>query len=165
MPDAFRVRRAVTGDEALLRTVRLEALAESPEAFASTYERELARTTADWQRWLTPGATFIAEAGGVPRGLVASALDQADPSLVNLMAMWVHPALRRTGAADALVASVADWAACQHAREVRLFVTKANQRAQRFYVRSGFQLTGHETIREKDGLVDLEMRRPVPARS
>jgi GNAT superfamily N-acetyltransferase len=101
----------------------------------------------------------------VPRGLVASALDEADPSVVNLMAMWVHPVLRRTGAAAALVASVVDWAAGRSAREVRLFVTKANERAQRFYARNGFRLTGHETIREKDGLVDLEMRCPVQARS
>jgi len=41
------VRRAVPGDEPILRTLRLEALAEAPEAFGSTYDRELARTTAD----------------------------------------------------------------------------------------------------------------------
>jgi GNAT superfamily N-acetyltransferase len=163
MSDAFLVRRAGIGDEALLRAVRLEAIIDAPAAFATTYEREVARTPADWRRWLMPGASFIVEAAGVPKGLVASAVDQADPSIVNLMAMWVHPALRRTGASDALVAAVIDWAAGQHAREVRLFVTRVNERAQRCYVRNGFQLTGHETIREKDGLVDLEMRCAVPA--
>lgn len=44
------VRRAAPGDAPTLRTLRLEALAEAPEAFASTYHRELARTTPDWQR-------------------------------------------------------------------------------------------------------------------
>src|SRR3954463_4983471 len=64
------VRRAVAGDEPILRALRLRALTDSPAAFGSTYERELARTTADWQRWLTPGATFIVEAGEESKGIV-----------------------------------------------------------------------------------------------
>src|SRR5215472_3904682 len=60
----FEIRRAGIGDEPVLRALRLEALDDSPSAFGSTYERELARTIADWQRWLAPGVTFILEAGG-----------------------------------------------------------------------------------------------------
>src|ERR1700687_1894221 len=63
----FNVRRAVTGHEPVLRALRLQALTDSPKAFSSTFERELARTTEDWQRWLAPGVTFILEAGGEPR--------------------------------------------------------------------------------------------------
>jgi hypothetical protein len=54
-------RRAALGDEPVLRELRLQALSEAPDAFGSTYERELARTTSDWQRWLSPGVTFILE--------------------------------------------------------------------------------------------------------
>lgn len=52
----FDVRRAVPGDEPVLKALRLQALTDSLEAFSSTYERELARTTEDWQRWLAPGS-------------------------------------------------------------------------------------------------------------
>jgi hypothetical protein len=35
-----KVRRAVPGDEPILRKLRLQALADSPAAFGSTYDRE-----------------------------------------------------------------------------------------------------------------------------
>jgi hypothetical protein len=88
------VRRAVLGDEPILRTLRLEALAGAPETFGSTYDRELARTTADWRRWLSPGVTLLLEEDGTARGLVAGMHDALDPGTVHLMAMWVHPVLR-----------------------------------------------------------------------
>src|SRR5438094_4936496 len=72
----FEVRRAVIGDEPVLRSLRLQALTDSPRSFSSTYERELARTTQDWQRWMAPGVTFILVAEGEPRGLVAGSCDQ-----------------------------------------------------------------------------------------
>jgi len=100
------VRRAVIGDEPVLRALRLQALTDSPGAFSSTYERELARTIEDWRRWLAPGVTFILEVGGEPCGLVAGSRDPDDFSVVHLMAMWVHPDFRGTGAADVLVSSV-----------------------------------------------------------
>ena len=84
----FKVRRAVIGDEPVLRALRLQALTDSPGAFSSTYERELARTTEDWRRWLAPDVTFILEAGGEPRGLVAGSRDAQGFSAVHLMAMW-----------------------------------------------------------------------------
>ena len=73
------------GDESVLRDLRLRALADAPEAFGSTYERELARSTDDWRRWLSPGATFILEDREAARGLVACARDAADASVVHLM--------------------------------------------------------------------------------
>ena len=156
----FTVRRAAAGDEQILRSIRLEALADSPEAFGSTYERELARTTADWQRWISKGATWIIDADE-PRGIVAGARDSDDPGIVNLMAMWVHPVLRGGPAADALVGSVLSWAAGEGAREVRLRIARGNHRAQRCYERNGFRLTGREIAGNRAGLFELEMRCPV----
>src|SRR5271170_4948620 len=122
MGKEFHVRRAVIGDETALRALRLQALTDSPRAFSSTYERELARTTEDWRRWLAPSATFFLEADGEARGLVAGVSDTHDSSVVHLMAMWVHPDVRGTGAADLLVSSVKGWAAGVGAKEVRLNV-------------------------------------------
>ena len=153
------VRRAVPGDEAILRALRLEALTEAPEAFGSTYDREMARTTADWQRWLSPGVTFILEEAGTPRGLVAAVRDAHDAGLVYLMAMWVHPALRGSGAADALVTEHLAWAHAAGARLVRLDVIATNDHARRLYERHGFRLTGHQTMRDADGRVELRMER------
>jgi len=153
------VRRAAPGDEAILRSLRLEALTEAPEAFGSTYDREMARTPADWQRWLSPGVTFILEEAGTPRGLVAAVRDADDAGIVYLMAMWVHPALRGSGAADALVTEHLAWAHAAGARLVRLDVIATNNRARRLYERHGFRLTGQQTMRDADGRVELSMER------
>jgi RimJ/RimL family protein N-acetyltransferase len=152
----FTVRRATAGDEPILRGVRLAALADSPDAFGSTYERELARTTADWQRWISPGATWILDADE-PRGIVAGARDSDDPGIVNLMAMWAHPSVRGGPAADALVIAVLSWAAGEGAREVRLRIARGNRRAQRCYERNGFRLTGREMAGHREGLIEVEM--------
>jgi hypothetical protein len=34
------VRRAMAGDEPILRALRLEAMSDAPQAFGSTYDRE-----------------------------------------------------------------------------------------------------------------------------
>jgi RimJ/RimL family protein N-acetyltransferase len=151
------VRRAVIGDEPVLRALRLQALTDSPRAFSSTYEREVARTTEDWQRWLAPAATFILEASGEPGGLVAGVPDQHDFSVVHLMAMWVHPRLRGSGAADALVSSVKAWAAQVGATRVHLKVVESNYRARRCYERAGFQVTGRQSVLERTGDIEIEM--------
>jgi GNAT superfamily N-acetyltransferase len=153
----FSVRRAVIGDEPVLRVVRLQALTDSPTAFGSTYERELARTMEDWRRWLAPGVTFLLEAGGEARGIVAGVRDTQDSSVVHLMAMWVHPDHRGTGAADALVSSVNAWAAEVGATQVRLKVVEGNERARRCYERAGFRATGRRGVLEKNGDVEIEM--------
>jgi len=156
-----RVRQAVPGDQSALRAVRLRALSDTPDAFGSTYAREVARTPADWERWLAPGATFLLEDSAGPKGLVAGLRDEADRTLVHLVSMWVDPELRGTGAAGELVHALLSWARSVAADEVRLLVIESNGRARRFYERLGFRLTGRETVRERDGAVELEMRAPV----
>jgi GNAT superfamily N-acetyltransferase len=157
------VRRAVPGDEPILRATRLRALADSPGAFGSTYSRELARTAADWQRWLSPGATFILTAGEgeQAQGIAAGMFDAVDPAVVLLMAMWVDPAMRGTGASDALVAAVLGWAREVGARALRLAVIEGNHRARRCYERNGFRATGNRSARERDGAIEVEMERLI----
>lgn len=153
----FAIRRAVPGDEPILRQLRLDALTDAPGAFCSTYERELARTLEDWRRWMSPGVTFILEAEGEPRGLVASAIEKNDPRVATLMSMWVHPALRGSGAGDALVSEVIAWALGMNAEIVRLEVVSTNLPAIRFYERQGFCRTGQSRVNERDGQLDLVM--------
>lgn len=160
---AAQLRRAVIGDEPILRALRLQALAEAPEAFGSTYERELARTTLDWQRWMAPGVTFILSAPGGAGGLVAGQHDAADPAVVHLMALWVHPELRGSGAADELVAAVLAWARVEGASTVRLEVMQANGRARRLYERAGFRVTGRAPERDHGDRVEVSMECLVSA--
>jgi ribosomal protein S18 acetylase RimI-like enzyme len=157
----FSVRRAVTGDEPVLLALRIQALTEAPGAFGSTLERETQRTSSDWQRWLSPSATFLLDTPAGPRGLAAGVPDKDDPAVVHLMAMWVHPDLRSSGAADALVEAVLKWAEAFGATAIRLNVIQENERARRLYERHHFELTGGNTVRDWDGAIELHMARPV----
>jgi GNAT superfamily N-acetyltransferase len=155
------VRRAVLGDEAILREVRLQALSNDPNAFGSTYEREVARTTADWQGWMSPGVAFILCESAGARGMVAGLRDEADPAVVHLMAMWVHPMTRGSGGADQLVEAVIAWARSEGAKLVRLKVIQGNNRARGFYERMGFRPTGQEDLRQRDARIEVQMERLV----
>jgi GNAT superfamily N-acetyltransferase len=153
----FSVRRAVIGDEGVLRSLRMQALTDSPSAFSTTLEREMARTPEDWRKWMSPGVTFLLEAAGEPRGLVNGSKDPEDASVALLRAMWVQPEMRGTGAAAALVESVKAWAKEAGAREVRLDVVEKNSRARGCYERAGFCATGRQGVVEKSGDVEIEM--------
>jgi GNAT superfamily N-acetyltransferase len=155
------LRRAELGDEQILRELRLQALREAPVAFGSTYEKEMARTISDWQRWMSPGVTFILYEPAGARGMVAGLHDETDPAVAHLMAMWVHPKIRGSGGADELVSAVVAWAESVGMRLVRLKVIQGNDRARRFYERMGFCPTGIEAVRERDGLIEIEMERFV----
>ena len=152
-----RVRRAALGDEAIVRSLRLQALSDTPDDFDSTLKREIRWTISDWQRWLLHGATFVLEGPDGSKGIVVGVPNRDDPAEVFLISMWVHSGLRGTGVADALVASVLSWAETEGAAGVRLHVAKGNDRARRFYARNGFRTTGREVVRERDGLVEVEM--------
>jgi GNAT superfamily N-acetyltransferase len=153
----FHVRRGGIGDEPILRELRLAALSDTPEAFSSSYERELARSNEDWRRWLSSGVTFFLEAGSEARGLVSGVRDREDAGVVHLMAMWVHPELRGTGAAHLLVSSVKHWAADMGAKQVLLNVVEENHRARKCYERSGFRATGRQGTVERSGATEIEM--------
>lgn len=156
--DAFRVHRAGPGDESEVRDVRLRALHDSPGDFDITREATLGWSHEVWTRWIADGATFLLRTPAGPAGLAGGARHWHDPRGVFLLAVWVDPACRGTGAAHALVTAVIDWSRDLGARDVWLHVVKENARARRFYERLGFRLTGAEVLRERDGVTEVEMR-------
>jgi GNAT superfamily N-acetyltransferase len=74
-------------------------------------------------------------------GTVACIEDDAGADR-QLVGMWVAPPHRGTGVAADLVAAALGWAADAGVHRVALWVTRGNDRAQRFYERCGFAVTG-----------------------
>ena len=93
--------------------------------------------------------------------MVAGLRDEADPAVVHLMAMWVHPMTRGSGGADQLVEAVIAWARSEGAKLVRLKVIQGNNRARGFYERMGFRPTGQEDLRQRDARIEVQMERLV----
>ena len=162
--ESFQLRRAAAGDEPLLRALRIQALSDALDAFGSTLARELARSPAEWQRWLSPGAIFFLDTAAGLRGMAAGVPDATDPATVDLMAMWVHPDLRGSGAADLLVDAVLGWAEAAGASVVRLDVIEGNDRARHLYERHQFVPTGRTAVRARDGAIEVQLARRVEPR-
>ena len=144
------------------RDIRLAALAESPDAFASTLDRELAFAEADWQWRIANGCNVIAYSDGTrsePVGLAGGYLHDDVPELI---AMWVQPSARGSGVAAALVEAVADWAREQDADRLTLWVVEGNARAERLYLRLGFTRTGAaQPVPGNPALTEVEMARSL----
>ncbi|WP_322780195.1 GNAT family N-acetyltransferase [Frankia sp. Cas4] len=109
---------------------------------------ESARPRADWRaraRRNAAGdahATFLLERGNEPMGMVDVYQPSLAPEFREVAAMWVAPALRGTGAADALLDAAVEWARTVGAIGVRLWVVPDNTAAVGIYVRHGFTLIG-----------------------
>lgn len=138
------VRRFAADEWRAYRELRLGALRESPDAFASTFDREAGFTDILWASRLAAGAAserdlpVVAELDGELVGLAWARIDEHDPSLVHVHQVWVAPHGRGHGAGSALVDAVCTWARSAGAEQVELCVTCGNSPARRLYERAGF---------------------------
>ena len=77
--------------------------------------------------------------------LIRDSGDHTDVT-VELSKMYLLSSHHRTGDATALMTAALAWAADQGARSVWLGVNQRNRRAQRFYAKHGFEVTGTRTF-------------------
>lgn len=156
----MKISRLVIGDESVLRDIRLRALADSPSAYGSSLDLEIALTDADWRNRLArvDAATFICRDGdGTAIGLVAGIIDDDLANVGWLVSMWVDPAQRGNGVAGQLIDEVLAWSRAQNCTSLLLQVTEGNVSAQRMYEKRGFRETGRTVLRERDGMAETEM--------
>lgn len=66
---------------------------------------------------------------------------------VELSKLYTHPDFHGTGVSAALMHTALVRAAAWGAHQVLLGVNQQNQRAQRFYAKSGFEVSGTRTFR------------------
>jgi len=135
----MKIRRASTGEQAPLRELRLRALADAPDSYSSTYEREAARPGGWWEG--LDGAVFVAVDGERWLGMAGAFADD-DLATIRLWGMWVAPEARRGGLGAALAEAVAGWARSRGASRLELSVTDRAPAAAALYERLGFRPTG-----------------------
>ncbi|MET0477175.1 MAG: GNAT family N-acetyltransferase, partial [Actinomycetota bacterium] len=83
----MEARQAQGADWAALRELRLRALADAPDAFASTLEAEVAVPAEVWRQRAEGGpaaANFIARQGGLDIGLAAVFAEPDAPGRMHL---------------------------------------------------------------------------------
>lgn len=131
----------------IYRTLRLSALADSPDAFGGTLAEEESRADGEWANRLALGADhrwnlpLLAEAAE-PVGLAWGRIEKTNPDVANVYQMWVAPTHRGLGAGRLLLNTIIAWASAAGVRCVVLGVTCGESPARRLYVRAGFTPIG-----------------------
>jgi ribosomal protein S18 acetylase RimI-like enzyme len=126
------VRRLGPDDWADFRDIRLRSLADSPDAFASTLEREQAFTEDDWRRRLTGPVYVVDDPGPVAIGGI---FDNAGTP--HVWGMWTDPDHRGRGHARAILDML-----IPAGTSAQLDVNVGNGAARAAYERYGFVGTG-----------------------
>ena len=159
------VRSFTENEWTIYKDLRLAALAESPDAFGSTFAKETQRTDAEWASRLFVGIRShwdfpaLAEIDNSPIGLAWGRIEESNPALANLYQVWVSPAYRRLGAGQRLLEAVISWAIGKQADYLELSVTCGDTPATRLYTRAGFVPVGQpEPIRPGAHLLGQKMR-------
>ena len=149
------VRSASVRDAKALRNIRLEALADTPEAYGSTYEESVKWSKLKW-RWIAKSWNYyLGECDGVVCGMASGGTNEDHPGTWWLYGMYVTPSARGSGVADLLVERVSSWARAQGASELFLHVTASVVRARAFYAKMGFRENGATIVMERDPSITL----------
>lgn len=136
------IERLQPADWQRLKKLRLEALKDSPDAFASTLDSALRYNDSDWESSFRNLATFVAVKNKLDQGLLRCAPDRDNPSSIFLISMWVAPAARRTGLAEKLIQVSAEWAQSAGYKKFVLDVADNNISAIKLYSKLLFEPNG-----------------------
>jgi RimJ/RimL family protein N-acetyltransferase len=142
------VRHVLAAEQARLREIRLASLVANPDAFGSTYARDLAHPQEWWDRWAARSQEGRSERTFVLvddddrwLGLAFARFrdsDIGDSDRAWLGAMWVAPQARRRGGASLLCEACIAWARARGVSELILTVVADNEAAKRVYTKAGF---------------------------
>lgn len=122
-----------------LRTIRLRALQDAPDAFEASYEESAARPPESWARQLADLATFVAVDGERDVGMVRAGPHGSLVDTAYLISMWVAPEARGRGVGHALIDAIVEWAKAAGYARVVLDVGTHNRYASALYARAGFK--------------------------
>jgi GNAT superfamily N-acetyltransferase len=165
------VRRTRPDEAATFKAFRLRALADAPDAFATTTAHAEAMPWEMWVHRVTRGSVgkesllLVAVDDTTDRwlGITGSYFEDDEPQVAHVISVWVAPEARRCGVARLLQESARSWAVSRGACEQRLWVTSNNDAARALYLAEGFTLTGTTQPHPvKPDLHEQEMVRALP---
>jgi ribosomal protein S18 acetylase RimI-like enzyme len=135
----WQIRKISDGEVDLFRQIRLEALKNEPNAFASRYEDWDRFPDAEWRKRMTI-PIFVAFAEKQPVGLMA--LKQLQPPKMKhrakLEMVYVLKRFRGAGLAGELLCEVVRYAEQHGMKQIELGVREDRAGSIRFYRRAGF---------------------------
>src|SRR5262245_43077319 len=147
------------------RDLRLRAVADAPEALASSVEEEALLGETEWRKRVAPTDTRVSFVEATEEdefvGIGVGLLDETS-MIASLRAMWVAPNRRRSATGTRLVEAVIDWARQRGAVRIELEVNQAARPASSLYRSCGFALTGQaRALPFKPNVTALRMGRRI----
>ena len=142
------IRRIGLDEGTLYREIRLDSLADSPDAFSTTFESANKRSLESWIEQADSAAVgrdraiFLAFIDDEPVGIAGLYGDAEEQALGGVVQVWVAHAHRGSGVAGALLDSVVSWARDSGFERISAWVNDENRRAARFFGKHGFEMTG-----------------------
>ena len=156
---AIEFHRVRSGEGNQLRELRLRALHEAPQAFASSLESERSQSRSRWRGLADASDRARDEIVLVVRGdrrwvaMAAGRWFDSGAGVAQLWGLWVEPGARGRGLGGSLVEGIAGWASAQQAAVLRLGVIEPAGTLTAFYERLGFDLNGETRTLSADGAV------------
>lgn len=142
-----------------LKDIRLTALADSPQMFLSSFDREKGYTRPRWETEFKRGDWYAGYAGGRPICIVGVTKETdtpADECFIEYM--WVAPQYRRSGVARSLLEEVLSDLRDTGCKTVFLWILDGNDIAAHLYERLGFDWTGRvQPLADRPGRSELQM--------
>lgn len=142
------------------KALRLASLKDSPDAFESTFERELNFTENVWRSRLTPSDNpvhilpLVALSHGKPIGLATGVVHAHQDETAHIYQMWIAKPYRGLGIAKDFLDRIEAWASELERKFLSLAVTTHNASAVLLYQSAGFVPSGHtEPLRENSKLL------------
>jgi len=123
------------------RAIRLAALQDAPDAFASTYAEELQMDEAAWRAAMLRARRLVASRGEGAIGVVSVGPFAGEKEASDLFGLWVAPQMRNTGVAWRLVEAGAKQALQEGSTRLYYWVSTENGRAIAFATNFGFRVT------------------------
>ena len=141
---SVKIRTFQKDEWASHRKLRLDSLAESPNAFGGSLEQALELPDTEWFSRLAKSDSdginlpLLAESMGEGIGLAWGRIHLSDMDTVHVYQMWVNPNHRGQGIGRQLLKEILKWANSQNAKKVALAVSCVNSPAKNLYESEGF---------------------------
>jgi ribosomal protein S18 acetylase RimI-like enzyme len=146
----FTIVRAGVADWAAYAEIRLRSLGEMPEAYGSSFEREVAFPPATWQERISGSETLLAYVPGSSAAVGTATGLRGPGDDTTVVGMYVDPAVRRSGCAARLLDRLGESARADGGRRLLLHVLDSNPTAAGAYAAYGFTPTGLTFAMERD---------------
>jgi ribosomal protein S18 acetylase RimI-like enzyme len=172
LSETVTIRPAVADDAGRLHELRLEALANHPEAFASDYASTAAQGAEVWAQRIAAntldnqGITYVATVGEQLIGMARIGRGDRPKTrhTATIAGVYVRPEWRGRRVAEKLLQACIGWGRAHGVVIVKLAVVTTNAAAIRCYTRCGFTVYGTEPQAIcHDGVCydELLMARPI----